>query len=249
MKSLLKSLDILEFVLNNEDKPVTPAAVAEACGLNPATCTRILGELTRRDYLRKISRHDGYAPGPVIYALADRRSFYGCAAHAASEILKELAIRFDLQVNISVLHETKRYILYHYAADREYPITRKTAHPDHFYIQGTGRILLAYADHAALDRIIARMGLPGKLWPEVRSRRDLDLHLARIRKTGQTSFMAMNGEIPNRIFGTAVIVPGKPACAIGTRINANRDSSEIPTALRKAAELIRNNILMQLQSY
>lgn len=249
MKSLLKSLDILEFVMNNEDKPVTPAVVAEACGLNPVTCVRILGELTKRDYLRKISRHDGYAPGPVIYALADRRSFYGCAAHAASEILKDLAIRFDLQLNISVLHGTKRYILYHYAAAREYPIARKTAHPDHFYIQGTGRILLAHAEQAAVDRIIERIGLPGELWPEVRSRRDLALQLARIRKTGQTSFLTKEGEIPNRVFGAAVIVPGKPVCAIGTRINANRDASVIPEALRDAALLIRDNILTQLQSF
>ncbi len=251
MKSLHKSIDILEFVLNREGVPQTPSAVAEGCGVNVVTATRILGELTKRSYLRRISRNQGYVPGPVVYALADRRCDYGCIVHAASEVLKELAIRLDIQVNISVLDGTRRYILFHYSASRERNVMRQTSHVGDFYHTGTGRVLMAYADDKTVDKIIDEIGLPGENWPEVRSRRDLDMHLKRIRKAGQAEFKRQRNleEHPLMVYGKALVMDGVPVCAIGTSVNANRPEQNIMDEFAVAVESIKRNILIQQKTY
>ncbi len=250
MKSLHKSLDILECIINAEGNPLTPAQVAEKCNINAVTAVRIMGELTKRSYLRKVSRHTGYTSGPVIYALADRRCFYGCMSNAAKDPLKKLAIAMDIQINISVLNGGCRYILHHYSTTMERPVQRETVHTMDFYTTGTGRILMAYAESNDIDEIVARCGLPGENWPEVNSRRDLDMHLKRIAKNSTTVFPGSSGaNIPVNIYGVAVKVEGFPVCAIGTNVNANRYTPNLLTAIQETAEEIKTNFNYERKSF
>lgn len=251
MKSLHKALDILEYVLNADGKAVTPTAASEACGINIATTTRVLGEFTKRAYLKKVSRNTGYVPGPILYSLADRRCFYGRVSHAASDILKDLAINLDTQVNISVMEGAYRYILCHFSANEMLTI-RSTAHLDDHYTSGTGRVLLSNLDAKSIDEIVERIGLPGKRWPEVKSRRDLDLHLARIRKAGHATFSRQidpKHKIVLNFCGVMINVENHPVCAIGAAINANRPNQNMLEEMESAAARIKENIEYQLKSY
>lgn len=252
MKSLHKSLDVLEHVFNAEGRAVTPTAAAKACGINIATTSRILSSLAGRGYLKKVSRNTGYVPGPVVFALSDRRSFYGRAAHAASDVLKDLAARLDAQINISVLEGIHRYILYHYSASEKFPIIPRTAHIKDHYSSGTGRVLLAHADAETLDEIVERLGLPGDKWPDVADRDDLDRQLTQIRTSGMVSFPhhSANGkDLPLNVYGVAVKVEGLPVCALGTAVNANRPDQKILDELSNAARRIEENIRLQMRSF
>lgn len=251
MKSLTKALDILEYVLNCEGRPVTAKAAAEATGTHPVTALRILGELAERSYLCKVSRREGFAAGPAVYALSDRRCFYGCAAHAAGEVLRKLAVELDLQFNLSVLDGGRRYILYHYSPNPGDVVWRSTSHVNDFYVTGTGRVLLAFADRAERDAVVAAAGMPGEAWPEVRTRADLERELAAVRRAGRVSFRRAPDAagVVRFVHGAAVRVPGFPACAVGTRVNGSRGDTGVPEAMEQAAREIERNILWQQESF
>jgi len=111
VKSLHKTFDILEYVALRDGAFVTPSEAAEFTGLNLATCARIMGELTARGYLDKVSRKAGYAPGPMCAALAMRRNSYTRLARAAKEPLQTLSEFVGMPVNLSVVNGARRIMI------------------------------------------------------------------------------------------------------------------------------------------
>lgn len=111
MKSLQKTFDLLEYVVLRDGEFVTPSEAAEFTGLNLATCARIMGELVGRGYLDKVSRKEGYAPGPMCAALAMRKNGYTRLARAAKEPLQALSEFIGMPVNLSVASGSRRIMI------------------------------------------------------------------------------------------------------------------------------------------
>ena len=111
MKSLHKTFDILEYIVLQCGRHVTPSEVAEYANLNIATCTRIMGELVERGYLDKISRKAGYVPGPMVVSIGTRDNCYRRLAAAASEPVRLLAERVCMVVNLAVMNRDRRVML------------------------------------------------------------------------------------------------------------------------------------------
>ena len=233
MKSLQKAHDVLEYVVLRNGSNVTPTEAAEVLHINPATCTRIMGELLKRGYLEKISRKNGYVTGAMCAALNTRDNLFTRIAKAADQPLRELSKALARQVNISVMHRGRRIMLNFHFSD---PLARpwsKFLMTDHWKT-ATGRLLLAYMDENESRKICAACGLeeyPAELFEK-------------IRKDGSVCFKHDS----LHILGHAVIVPGYPPSAFGFGVTEEQLDKALALSAATAAE-IRAKLLPEATAY
>ena len=203
MKSLQKTFDILEYVILQNGKRVTPSEAAAAVGINISTCTRIMTTLVNRGYLVHISRKEGYMAGPMIVSLNTRDSLFKQMANAAAEPIFHLSTTLTKQVNASILHGHSRVMLTFYFRSYYY-MTRpwqRFFFRDH-WDTATGRILISSLNDREAKKIIQETGGPEKYPAE---------EIARIRENGFVRF-ERDGKIA---IGHAVKCQGFPLMALG----------------------------------
>ncbi len=209
MELLEKTFDLLEFVLLQNGRPVTPSEAAESTGLPLSTATRILGDLTARGYLDKVSRKSGYAPGPMVAALANRDNVYHRIALAANEPIRNLAAKAQSPVNLAVLRGTTRIMLVYSGSS---PYWKPWAHlqfTDHAST-ATGRLLLAALPDKELAERYPELHFDD--WPEVTSAAAFLKECARLRKEGSVRFLL---DKRMEVMGHLIRVPDYPVAAIG----------------------------------
>lgn len=222
MKSLHKTFDILEYVVLQNGANVTPTRAAEALSINSVTCTRIMAELVNRGYLTRVSRKDGYIPGPMIPSLVTRQNCYEQLAAAARQPIEELSVLLGCQVNLAVLHAERRIMLcYHLSRQGSKPWDRFTF-SDHWET-ATGRLLIAMQE----DREARKLTRAAGIVPFPRK------ELEQIRRNGWVRFR-QDGLV---IIGHAVQVPGFPEAAFGFGV-APEHAEKAFAASKKTAENI-----------
>lgn len=242
MKSLKKALDILEYIVNHNNSPVTPSEVAGKLGLDAATCVRIMKEFTKHGYLEHVSRRAGYVPGPAVFTFSDRNYWkYGQLIQAAIEPVQTLAHKVRSVVNISVLYNTYRYILYHYSAEGGKNIPLQTRYWHDFYPTATGRLLLSTVPEAAVKEIHAKFGIKDYTGNPV----DLTVfqkELKEIAAAGHVYFR--DPETKLWIIGALVRPANFPPAAIGYGISSDNCEDALKAAL-EAAKQIEDNLKNQ----
>lgn len=235
-KSLHKTFDILEYVVLQCGRSVTPGEVASYAKLNAATCTRIMGELVERGYLDKVSRKAGYVPGPMVVSLGTRDNSFRRLAAAANEPVRALAERIRMTVNLAVMHRGERIMLcFHSARANWTPWKRFTFGDDHASA-ATGWLLLAAMDGEEAMRIIREKHLPI-------ARRDLAL----VSRRGFVDFVSSEDSI--RVMGHLIRVDGYPPAAIGFGIRKGDDPAEILKLSEETAQRIRSNLTREERTY
>ena len=213
MKSLRKTFDILEYVMVQNGRAITPSEAAKAAELNLATCARIMGKLAERGYLYKVSRKEGYIAGGVIYSLANRKNVWHNLRAAAVEPVNRLAGELVRPVNLSILDGDKRIMLYYSGADERWQPWPQLFF-DGYYDTATGRLLLATAEPEIVEKIWQRFGAPGTdVWPEVTSLATLQQELTVIRRDKHVCFPSADKQL--WIAGHLLALNGFPAAAIG----------------------------------
>ena len=222
MKSLGKALDILEYAVLQNGERVTPTRTANALGINLATCTRIMRELMKRDYLVQISRKDGYVPGPMIPSLSTRHNSYEQLASAARIPIEKLSEKLGCQVNFSVMHADRRIMLcYHLSRGEQKPW-------DHFIFSAhwetaTGRLLIAALNEREARKLVSAAGV--RAFP----RKELE----QIRQS--RSILFRKGELA--IMGRLILLPGYPAAAFGFGVPAELADKASTASEKTAAEI------------
>ncbi|MDD5596435.1 MAG: hypothetical protein PHV82_00735 [Victivallaceae bacterium] len=237
MKSLDKVFDIMELVAAMEGESVSPGAAAKILNLNPATCVRFMKYLCRRGYLEQVSRRDGYVAGPAGLTFTDRQSKYSKIIEASEEPVKKLADRLNNYMNISVLYNSVRYLLYMYSAH-----TRKTSGARRIrlaYDVATSRLLLSACHEKTRDEIIDLAGMPGALWDNINDRESLLKALAKIRESACISFP--DPRTGQWIIGGLILAEGFPAAAIGFGIDGS-DPAEALQLTRETVKEIEKNL-------
>lgn len=223
MKSLQKVFDILEYVVLQNGEPVTPSRAAESLSINPATCTRIMGELVKRSYLVQISRRDGYIPGPMIPSLGTRHNSYEMLTAAARAPIERLSEQLGCQVNFSVLHAGRRIMLCYHLARRSLKPWDHFVFSDHWET-ATGRLLTAALDEDEARRLTAAAGIH----PFPRK------ELQAIRRTRSVRFRQDRLEV----MGHLIEIPGYPAAAFGFGVLPDRADEAFGLSAETAAEII-----------
>jgi DNA-binding IclR family transcriptional regulator len=220
MKSLRKAIDILEYVINHNQRPVTPSEIAEQLGLNAATCVRIMGEYTKLGYLEQISRREGYVPGPAVFTFADRMNWkYARMAKASAGPVRELAETLNTVINISVMRDTYRYMLYHFSGNPLRNIPMHTRYGVDHYETATGRLLMSTCSDKELEIITGRLGFPGDEWDGINDLAAFKKELSKIADSGTVCFRS---EKYNQwILGVLVKPEGYPCAAIGYGVDGD----------------------------
>jgi DNA-binding IclR family transcriptional regulator len=209
MELLDKTFDLLEYVLLQNGRPVTPSEASESSGVPLSTATRILCDLTARGYLDKISRKSGYAPGPLVAALANRDNIYHRLALAANEPVRKLAALTLCPVNLSVWRGEKRIMLVYSGPSPYWKPWGALQFADHD-TTATGRLLLASLPENEQRKLYPSLHFNG--WPEVSSEESFIAVCAKLKKDG---FIRFSGVQQKAIIGHLIRVPDHPAAAIG----------------------------------
>ena len=225
MKSVQKTFDVLEYVFLRNGSSVTPSEAAEALSINLVTATRIMGSLVKRGYLIKVSRKEGYAPGPMIMALGTRHNDYEQLTAAARQPVEELSNQLNRQVNISVLNGERRVMLC-FKLNGNYRQPWKKYFFSSHYATGTGRCLLSTLDFRTALKLI-----DGAVSNEV-LKRELD----DISRDGFVKF-EYDDEV---VFGFLIKVPGLPPAALGFGIDKVQENTAFKLAQQTVKKIIRN---------
>ena len=237
MKCLHKTFDVLEMILNQDGRPVTPSAISEKTGINLSTCMRIVKILLERGYVDNISRREGYAAGPGVYAMAMRESVYSKIIEASEAPLKKLAITTRSMANISIMQHGFRYILNYYnALPTKMPTPKGCHYSDHYYT-ATGWLLLSTLSEAEIDEVLRLHGMPeiGK-WPKIDSRDKLMKELKKIREKGFICYQ--DGKI--WIMGALIIADSYPPSAIGLGMSVENNPDDALALTRESADSIKS---------
>ncbi|OGV38611.1 MAG: hypothetical protein A2020_03550 [Lentisphaerae bacterium GWF2_45_14] len=237
MKSLDKTLEILEHIFNKDGTPSTPGEVASSIKINAATCSRIMTELMEHGYIEKVSRRTGYVPGPVFYALGTRQSPYSQIAKAAEGPIRELAIKTSSMINISVMKDAHRYVLFFYSGDKEKKFPLRTRYFDH-YETATGRLLLSRAPEQDIDFVISKLGLPKDAWNDIDCKETFLRELTKTAKAATVKYP--QGDI--WVLGSLVNAPGYPPAAIGFGVATKEKADEAETLLQNAVTSIEEKL-------
>lgn len=237
MKSLDKVFDIMELVSGMGGESVTPGMAAERLKLNGATCVRFMKYLSKRGYLEQVSRREGYVAGPACLTFADRQSKYSKIIDASEEPVIRLSHKLNTYINISVLYNSMRYLLYSYSSH-----TKKISGAKRLefgYEAATSRLLLFACAENKRDEIIDSAGMPGKNWNNINDRESLFKALDKTRKDVCISFPEpTTGQM---IVGGLILAEGFPPAAIGYGIAGN-DPAEALKLTAKTVKQIEKNL-------
>lgn len=235
MKSLRKSLDILEYITCQNGRGVTPSELSEKCGINITSCVRMVQTLADRGYLEQISRRDGYTGGPALVTFGYRKNKYNQLVEGSVEPLKKLSARIRGMVNISVIYRDQRYLLYFCGATPNIA-SPKVSMTWNYLENATERLLLAARPKADRLRIINQTGLPDTYSSMTEFERELDNAL----KQGYVKFWSARQNY--WIVGGLVTFPDYPAAAIGFGVLTENDADQAIGFVRDTAEEIKQNL-------
>jgi DNA-binding IclR family transcriptional regulator len=246
MKSLHKTFDILEFVFLSDGEKATPSDVAQVTGMNLATCTRIMGELVARGYLVKVSRKEGYLPGPMIAAMFTRRNAYRLLVQAAEVPVRNLAERIGMPVNLSVSKNPEERVMICCHCGIPGWKQWNSAVFTSCLSTPTERLLFAVLPEEQLEKQIKGLRFPLESWPEIQNTDTLAKELRKMRKDKTTCFQD-GGSVT--VLGGLVDVPGYPAAAIGFGIRNPGEKEEILSLLRTSLEEIGARLRETYKAY
>ena len=190
MKNVIdKCFSILEQIVSSAPEPCLPSPLAEKLGLNRATCSRLLKQLTDMGYLLKVSRLHGYAPGPKLLTLNNIAGFERELLEAARPVVDRTAETLGCSVLIARLYGRKRYVLYHRncAADLDIRISQPCY--DDLFSTATGLLLTS---HLPEEEILAcwreQKEAGAEILPEYQAPKKLIGQLKKISEQGFWEF-------------------------------------------------------------
>lgn len=183
---------------------MTFTEVWQGTGLNKTTVAHLLGTLQTLGYVEKTA--EGlYRLGPQILELAQYRLRRGILTELAEKQALSLAAELGATVTVAVLRMGERYRLAKATGDTGPVLDSASSRAANIYDTATGRMLLACADEAEREVVLAKQGLPGEHWPEIRNKHELLAALDAMRDAGVASRLAADGQA---IESTAVPVLG-----------------------------------------
>jgi len=187
IQAVVRALEIMEFVAQNDKKPVKLSKIAKQVGISQSTCANLVKTLIQKNYLEQVDRKTGYVLGMNAYNLTNNLSNNQPLIHASKTIMEELTRQLNETCLLGIIRNNKRYVLYSSYSDQDLQV-RIRAESD-IYSTASGRILMAFLSKDELDILLAAIGLPkSQIWPGIKTKKDLIniLQIIRDEKIVQT---------------------------------------------------------------
>lgn len=138
-----KTFAILEQIVISSPAPMLPTQLADELGLNRATCSRLLKQLMEMGYILKVSRQQGYIPGPKLLTINNLAGFQQEFLNVAVPVIDRCANELQTSVLTAQLYHGKRYVLYHKNCNRDLDIRITQPCFDDIFETATGLLLIA----------------------------------------------------------------------------------------------------------
>ena len=238
-----KAFGILEEIISSSPEPCLPTPLAEKLGLNRATCSRILKQLTDMGYLIRLSRLRGYAPGPKILTLHTIAKFEQEFLKAAIPAVDSCAERLNCSVLAARLYGGRRYVLHHRNCSSELEIQITQPCYDDIFCTATGLLLAAHLpEEEQLSCFREQRKRGAEVMAELRSE---SIVLQKLQDIYRRKYFECAKET-QWIYAVPVYRKGKFYAALGASIPIGQHSAalsrKILTAMTQTAEEISNSL-------
>ena len=108
-----KTFAILELIAATVPEPMLPGRLAKELKINRTTCSRLLKQLMDMGYLIKVSRQQGYIPGPKFLTMHNLVRFQDNYLKIATPVIDRCAEELKASILTAQIYSGERYILYH----------------------------------------------------------------------------------------------------------------------------------------
>lgn len=244
IKVLDKIFQVLEVVAAESPNPVTPMQIALKLGMNRPTCSRILGELTERGYLMRVSRQTGYTIGPRSYTFSKMVKYKPSFLDKAIPYVKNCARTLAQSVLICERRDVERYVLHH---SNFSPLNIRIAQLSYTDLldTATGMVLLSAASRREQERIFEEYRRKGAyMFPEFESFESVVAELERIRR--ERLYVRDKYRTLQWIAAVPVTKNGVTVAALGvSALSADAsmpDRARMVDEIKKTAMLISNEL-------
>jgi DNA-binding IclR family transcriptional regulator len=175
-----RAIDILEILSQDLSKKYTLGEISDTLKLNHGTCANIIKTMVNRGFITNDRKKGGYNLGPQVYYLTGNFSYKKELLEIASEPMKNLEATLNENCVLASMKNNNRIILHQVTDTHELQVN--TSPEKNVYLTATGRVMLAYKTPKELEKFSQEYGLPGQMWPEVRSEKDLIVELNKIKE-------------------------------------------------------------------
>ena len=164
-----RSIDILEYVANERNRPKLMGNIAHDLKLNASTCANIIKTLVSRGLLRKADEEKGYLIGNRLLEIGNGNLGYSDLIDSANRLFANKLTTLNENCLIAILKEDRRQIIFNKVSAQLVQAT--TPVEKLAYDSSTGRLLVAFLSEKDLLLHIKKYGLPNKnTWAKATSR-------------------------------------------------------------------------------
>ncbi|NIA22284.1 MAG: helix-turn-helix domain-containing protein [Anaerolineaceae bacterium] len=236
--SLQKGLRILEFLAMTPERPWPLGKIASNLGLHKATCAHVLKTLVELNYAEQVARRKGYQLGPMAFFLTRKGPYRKGLMAVVEPLMAEFACEVREMVNLATLNQNVRFNLCQIDGTQGGQVNIETMvvyngllrASEVVYRMASGRLLLAHLSAEKLEAFIRSTGLPGKTWPEVKSKKGLYAALYHIRQTNMAIYFTDAGFVS---IACPVVEDDKVVAALGIFLPEYRFSGKHKEAILK----------------
>ncbi len=207
--------------------------------LAPQTLQGLVRTLQHHDLVAQSGKGAPYVIGPGLGALARTWNSNQDRAGLARSAVRELAAKTGEYVLLAELRGDALFALVEARSNRELAVAYEHCAVNRMHVMATGKVLLAFAEERARERLISQLDMTRRGSKSITSRKQLEKALARVRRDGYATCRDEGSE------GTAAIaVPlrdagGRVTAALGTSLPAARFGAgrkrELLAELRRTA--------------
>ncbi|HEV7166428.1 MAG TPA: IclR family transcriptional regulator [Micrococcaceae bacterium] len=185
VQSVDRAITVLQILARTGGAGVSE--IAEEMGVHKSTASRLLSALDAREMAQQNHERGKYQLGFEILRLASSIPGRLSVAYEARPFLSALAHKFQETVNLAVLRSTFAVNVDQAMGSSSLATYDWIGSLTPLHATSSGKVLLAYLDEAARDRILKESGLPAFNANTVTSRRTLEKQLAAAVQAGYAS--------------------------------------------------------------
>ncbi len=206
--SVMKALDIIEFLANENNTPQRMCDIAAALGMNVSTVSRFLSSLAARGYVRADSDSGRYCLSLKFCTIADSVNRNSQLYSLALPVMREISRTVNESVCLAVEQNAMvEYIGVVPAAGQMMQTLQRIGNRAPMHCTGIGKLLLCGHSPEEIDQILEEKGMTAFTPHTIADRELLFRELDRVRERGY-AFDNEECEIGARCIAFPIYSPG-----------------------------------------
>lgn len=162
---------ILVYLAENRTREIPLTEIADNLNINRATCANILKTMKDLGFVEQNSYRKGYILGDKVYSVAGADNDPDRLKALLKSLIDTLCKEVNENVMLTVIRNDQRYHIYN--AEANHALQAKVIYQMGVWEATTAKVIIAQYDKDKLNDFLKLAGMPGKAWPEIKTRQDL----------------------------------------------------------------------------